>query len=890
MKRLIRTAQYQLIPVKPITGVFDARSLPDDVGAGSFRLVQNFSVRAVNKRCRRGGWIKLFDRTPYPNSDLHDQLNSGATNLQEYYYSYTARLIGGGEFDHYTYFYYAPDEMFASTNMTVASGGYCGYAQTTEGLFGSELNPGGNYPAIPSPGFGIDGMGPYAIIGLVIGETYRYVKGVNEGSAVDGSSIWNTSGDYIATTTEVHIHGTSSNIPITFSLKTFLSLSIGFEKDSCFIYDWFSGVPYNYIAPFNSCITTVGPTDFQGSYFYVACSESMEAYTIPGYPYGQYIGVYDPTFDYSYTYCGNVPLLRGGCNEAITYLSEFRSPRNFRKLIAGTKSRLYSLNEKTGNWRILADGLGGSVDPATDCDTCSQRRFMSAQMDAILLLTNDFNPPLYFYWDDTASGCDLWSVQVIQDLEDLNVTKAGCVAVHRGFVFWGDLEQDGEYFPNRVIWSDFKQPISYLPTSDSLAGFQDIGSGEQILNMQPLGDYLYIYTDQAIHRCSLVASEEVFNFEQVYRGKDAMKFKHSLVNTGDEHLYWAEDKIMMMTLADANPIEVPWMRATSSVIFDGINEIDASYLPVNGEVCNLVSGGYNANFREVFWSWPSGDNTCPDVTLVFNLTTRQFAADLVDHGFTAFCLYESDQMETIMEWLNDQKICTVQELISSLVKEGLPLDTTSTFTDAPTSIWNATEDPDLPKDNDSVCGRLQTIFLDDICKGCPGEKVFVMASASDYCLKSYEDQVFYRERLDALRTTYLQEGFKSVLQSGAESLKIDDEKNLSEIKVQYKADLQTTPNLLYCWAGFGAEANCLEWKLLRNVIPDNTINDGVELRCLTDLDVAQHTAQGIRSSLDAHFHASMRGRFLSYKLIVQGTGGGSCYSDVRMRIAQSQFS
>src|SRR6185369_10918391 len=124
-----------------------------------------------------------------------------------------------------------------------------------------------------------------------------------------------------------------------------------------------------------------------------------------------------------------------------TYLAEFRSPRNMRKLLAGTKSRLYALNERTGNWRILADGLGGTVDPAADCVGCAQRRFLSAQLDSIMVFTNAFDPPMYWFFDDGPGGCDLWSAKPIPDLQDLNITKVGCVAEHKGFMFYCDVEQ-----------------------------------------------------------------------------------------------------------------------------------------------------------------------------------------------------------------------------------------------------------------------------------------------------------------------------------------------------------------------------------------------------------------------------------------------------------------
>ncbi|HEU0049787.1 MAG TPA: hypothetical protein VFQ43_19525, partial [Nitrososphaera sp.] len=99
-------SDFKLIPIKPISGLFDQRSLPDEVGAGSFKLVKNMAVRAIGKRCRRGGWVKLLDgvNQNFNNEDLRDQL----VDFQEYYTSYSAFLTSGGDFDHYEYAYYHP--------------------------------------------------------------------------------------------------------------------------------------------------------------------------------------------------------------------------------------------------------------------------------------------------------------------------------------------------------------------------------------------------------------------------------------------------------------------------------------------------------------------------------------------------------------------------------------------------------------------------------------------------------------------------------------------------------------------------------------------------------------------------------------------------------------
>jgi len=769
---------FKLIPIKPVSGIFDVRSLPDEVGAGSFTLVKNASVRAIGKRCRRGGWVKFLDgvNQNYNNEDLHDAL----LGEQVYYVSYSEFLTGGGSLDHFAYQYYHPSE-YISGSSTVKS---------------DSLNHLGN----------------------------PYTGGYN----------------------------------------------LSFTPNACWAYFYYPGPPF--------------------VYYRTMCHTGTDGYTVQGYPFGDYQAIYSPEFGYEYSYCGDVPLIRGGCREAITYLAEFRSPRNFRKLVAGTKSRLYALNEPTGNWRILADGLGGFVDPALDCENCSQRRFLSAQLDSILVITNGFDPVLFWFFDDTVvpgdgSNCDLWSARPIPDLEDLKVTKAGCVCEFKGFMFLADVEQDGAYFPHRVIWSDFKNAISFIPTTDSLAGLQDIGSGERILRMEVLGDYIYIYSDQAIHRGSLVSTGKTFNFEQIYRGQDALKYKFSLVNTGTEHFYLSADKLMVMTLSDANPLEVPWMRATSKLIFEGIDQFETQYEGLNNDACDLVSGAYNSILKELWFSWPSGDKTCPDVSLVFNLTRGQEAADLVDHGFTAFCVYESDRLPTVGDWLVQMGVCDLEQMPPS-IKEGDPATDPITVIAAPTSIYNETENPDLPADPDSLCAALANKYPEDFCALCTGRRRFVMASATDRALKEWADTIYYREMLE--NGFYVLKGYSTILQSGSENLNIDAEKNCRLLKTEFKADLQTTPNILYADIAFGTQASCMTWRNIRIVEPDGTTQPGVPLKCITDFTAAQHIANQTRPTPDARFPTAVRGKFLAYRLRILGTGGGSCFSSVQLDVARAE--
>ncbi len=258
----------------------------------------------------------------------------------------------------------------------------------------------------------------------------------------------------------------------------------------------------------------------------------------------------------------------------------------------------------------------------------------------------------------------------------------------------------------------------------------------------------------------------------------------------------------------------------------------------------------------------------------------------MDHGFTAFCVYESDRLPTVEDWLIQLGVCTRAQLPET-IKEGSGSPDEVTPIASPTSIWNETENPDLPADPESLCSALANKYPEDFCAPCTGRKRFVMASASDFTLKEYADGLYYRERLDGV--FYTLDGYDSLLQSGSENLGIDFEKVCKGLKVEYKAEQQTTPSILEGWLGYGAEASCMSFKRLRNVNADGSTNNGIELRCLSDFTEAQHAANQTRAGLPGYFNAAVRGRFLAYRLAVRGTGGGFCISMVGIDTAKAEM-
>jgi hypothetical protein len=212
------------------------------------------------------------------------------------------------------------------------------------------------------------------------------------------------------------------------------------------------------------------------------------------------------------------------------------------------------------------------------------------------------------------------------------------------------------------------------------------------------------------------------------------------------HLYLGESDVWVFTQFDTRPVMVPWITKACGMIFNGITEDDATYQRINEEMCNLVTGGYNERTKEAYLSWPSGDNACPDVTLRFNL--KFSTADLVDHGFTAFQTFRKELRPTFGQWLEDLGVCERGTQVAMGPRDGpICAGTEDEVVNPPLYMRNPTEDASLPVHPDSLCARLQGKTLDDFCRDCAAPDTFIMASATDFTLKQWEDDFYYRERL-----------------------------------------------------------------------------------------------------------------------------------------------
>lgn len=658
-----------------------------------------------------------------------------------------------------------------------------------------------------------------------------------------------------------------------------------FFYNGCKIFYPYAGVPYRYWrnpGGFGHPENTTGyPNYYQFSYLYTSCEQEHPTFQYPGYPYGPKTPQYSPILSYDYSYCGGVLHTLSGCREAITMLQEINTAAG-RKLIAATMSRVYELNQSAGSWRILADGLGNSGYTLNQC-TCNSVRGVSTTLGGYLIYTNGFDAPSFYFLGDNNSGCGLQALQTITDFAALNITRAGGVIAWKGFVMFYDFTENGERMGGSVIWGDLDTPDSFIESDTSFAGRATIGVGETILAAAPLGNWLMLYSDKSIYRVTLVGGDDVFNFERIYSGGNALKYKFSLINAGDQHLYLGESDVYVLTQSDSRPVNIPWITKAAGMIFEGITEDHATYDPINRAACNLVTGGWSDEAREAWLSWPTGDNICPNVTIRFNL--KFGAADLVDHGFTAFLTFYKDDRPTIGQWLEDLGVCPRGTVVGTGFKEGEVCEGgMAEVANPPTFIFNEVENPLLPIQAGGLCSRLQGKTLADFCEDCSVAATFIAASASDFCLKQIEDDIYYREMLGGSYLSYdgyachgefyHHVGYETVMQQGAEGYRTDDEKMIKMIAVEAEPLPQSTPSIITAEVGYASTPSCFTWKTTKDL----------DFECVTAKTAAQHLAQKTRPDGTFYFPCWRRGRYISARFIIDGIGGGGKFSAMQFMI------
>lgn len=323
---------------------------------------------------------------------------------------------------------------------------------------------------------------------------------------------------------------------------------------------------------------------------------------------------------------------QGGTRRAITFLHENTANNGSRRLFAGTQGSLFVLDETAGTWTTIGSGFGAYGT-----------RWTAAALQDVVLFTNGYDQIQSY-----AIGAG--ATTTVAGLVALQIRGARVVVEFNGFLLLMNFVQAGNDYPTRIAWCDLNDPSKWTPyadpgNTDTLANFQDLPYGDEILAAAPLLGSLYIYTRRAIWRCSLnVTASEVFSFTRVYwepkNQTGCLTYPQTLVSTGMAHYYMSRDAIYKFSPYSPTPEKEDWLYRAAGAIYKDTDTI------IRPDTCHQPVGEFVPSRGELWFSWPYGTNQ-EDNNQTFVAQLDQKTADLVDHGFSAFCNYRKTPTETL---------------------------------------------------------------------------------------------------------------------------------------------------------------------------------------------------------------------------------------------------
>lgn len=576
--------------------------------------------------------------------------------------------------------------------------------------------------------------------------------------------------------------------------------------------------------------------------------------------------------------------------QKVTMLFEAESLTGATRLLAGTQNRIYSIDRANRTFHIISDELGGTYSGDS-----TGLRFKAAQLDDVVVFTNGVDKVVYWSFDQS-ENTDGQSVQEIPDLSTIGITSAKTVFEWKGFMFLANLVMDGVFAPARIVWSDFRRPLAFKPTSASLAGFQDLGGIEEaIIAAKDLGDVLLIYTTRGIWQASVSGGDGTFSFQRRYgdqlNGNACLAYENSLVSTGDNHYFFGRDGIYKYNLYLPAPEKTMWLNNAAYYIFQSINQ----------SACKSVIGEFNYIKDEVWWSWPSGTRTNNNRSLKLNVLYDKVA--VIDVGFSAMGNYRPTSGSTLRKFLIDYCACSESDLeveayyaqdteACGQKEEVTECDTLKqyVYTSAIVSVdgvetenwWAGSSSAN------SLCESLGDRSLVSICDdvgagGCPEARLFIFVDNVDNCIKQ-ESDVLYRERcVDKTDCgEYETQGYETILRSGPLSGGLfRRDKRIRAVELEFESQIELDPldmNLRIGVAQQAADSNTDSCNLLWHELTPKPIE------CYSHKYASQHAADNTRPWKSMYWNCNLRGQNIYYEFSIDGIGGACCFSGLRLLI------
>lgn len=588
----------------------------------------------------------------------------------------------------------------------------------------------------------------------------------------------------------------------------------------------------------------------------------------------------------------------GSVREPATLLIEAESTQKNRTLFVASQSRISRLNGFSGNYKLLGSGFGG-----TSKQSGNAPRFKSAQVGDYLAFTNDIDAPK-FHILETLGGAD-GHLYEFDDLSVIGLRRAKTCWAWHNCLFFANVEMDGDRYGYRVVWSNYNDPTSFDPAKpESITGYQDLYLHEEILAGVASATAFLIYTTHGIWEMTVTGGEGTFSFRRIYNAeennqKGTLAFPNCIINTGDAHLYLANDgdgEIGMYVFSQyySKPDRPEWLHRSS-----------AAFHKIDKTLCNAHCMGVSGDEILISVAEVGAVNDCPNITMRINKAFK--GVDIMDKGFTAFCNFTPQNSMTFRDFLTRNRILDLYDLYSAASVfhgEGISVGAFDTdapfapahmFTDKTTQVFNGVESiliEDLYQPNessDSLCSILAGETMDEICRGCKTETLLVACLSDDWCLKQLGG-VFYREicanpqavgymtslGYNTATASYTLEGIASLIRFAPLFVK-NAGLCASMLEIDCIAEFQQQPSQIGLRVGISGQIADPNTDECRIVWHQHSLKD---LECISKKTADEHRADNTMPSETLKWGFYRRGKILYFELRIDGVGGDAVFSRV----------
>jgi hypothetical protein len=273
-------------------------------------------------------------------------------------------------------------------------------------------------------------------------------------------------------------------------------------------------------------------------------------------------------------------------------------------IIPGNDIDLYGYGWSAGPWSRLGWGTG-TVTPLV----IGQRDWWYDNFDNDSVMNIRNGTPYYWAYEATisvraipmstaATNAGFVGADVPAEVMQLMVSQNDRHLCAFGATPFGG----GNFDPMLIRWATQGQPLNWTPTATNSAGFYRVSRGSRIVRAIPTRQETLILTDSSMYSMQFTGTTDVFAFQEL-ADNISIASPRSIVVANNVAYWMGQDKFYMYSgRVETLPCTL------RNEVFNNINFEQQAQI-----IC-----GTNERWNEVWWIYPTGNNTSPDSYVIYN--------------------------------------------------------------------------------------------------------------------------------------------------------------------------------------------------------------------------------------------------------------------------------